>query len=94
MIFTTYSGSRYQINKADKTIRRLNGKADPTTRMNKDGDWRPYVDLFPDPIVVGMSVMIVWGADVPLLPDTILQDGEVALKTTTTSTVVGIDESN
>jgi hypothetical protein len=92
MKFKTASGSQYEINTETKQIRRLSGNADPTGRQGKDGDWRGYASVFPDPIEVGSSVVICWGADTPLLPETIAIYGEgSAIPTTTTSAVVSVE---
>ena len=94
MRFTTETGSLYECNVDSKQARRLNGKSDPTPRMGKDGQWRKYREVFPDPIVVGSQVMIAWESDTPLLEETkvILGDeGGMVLPTTMTSRVVSIE---
>jgi hypothetical protein len=94
MIFHTISGSTYEVNKSEKKIRRLNGITDPTPRMGEDGKWKNYLKLYPDHPQVGQSVLIVWGNDVDLMPETkeALERGEidVALKVTTTSPIRSI----
>ena len=93
MKFKTASGSQYEINTKTKHIRRLSGTKDPTTRQGKDGNWRKYDAVFPDPIEVDASVMICWTADTPLLPETIAIYGEgSATPTTTTSAVLSIED--
>lgn len=94
MKFTTASGSLYEVNEADKQIRRLNGQADPTPRMGKAGEWRTYSQLVPSPLEIGAQAMIVWGNDVPLLPDTVVEVDETAIKITTTSLVIEVDEDS
>lgn len=90
MIFQTISGSVYEINETDKQIRRLTGIKDPTPRQGKDGSYRSYSAIFPDPITVGEQVLIVWTKDTPLLPETKLDVGEVGIPTTTTSPIAKI----
>ena len=63
MRFQTESGSVYEVNTDSKQIRRLNGVADPTPRQGKDGEWRLYSELAPDPIQVGKSVLVVWAGE-------------------------------
>ncbi len=94
MIFHTVSGSTYEVDKLEKKIRRLNGVTDPTPRMGEDGKWRNYLKLYPEPLQVGESALIVWGNDVDLIPETreALERGEigVALKVTTTSPIKSV----
>jgi hypothetical protein len=83
MKFSTISGSLYEVDEAQRRCRRLNGIYDPTPRMGKDGEWRTYHSLYPDPIQVGQQVIIVWGDDVEAIdPNTI-----PVAKTTVTSPV-------
>jgi hypothetical protein len=93
MIFLTESGSTYEVNTTDQKIRRLNGKKDPTPRMGKQGEWRPYQELF---LQVGEPATIIYGNDVDLLPETdamISKGGMmVVAKTTQTSPVKEIIE--
>ena len=93
MKFTTQSGSVYEINTDSKKIRRLKGKEDPTPRQGKDGEWRPYVDTFPNPIQVGKGVVIAWGSDTPLLDETkaMFGDDAAGMPITTTSKVVLVE---
>lgn len=57
MIIKTTS-SIYEINLENKIIRRLMGVNAPTSRQEKDGEWKPFLDIFiPD---VGQSFLIVW----------------------------------
>jgi len=86
-IVTTSSGSVYEVSETDKTVRRLNGKFDPTPRLSKDGLWRSYDSIHgPE---VGSSMVIVWGTDVPLLPG-----NESGVPITYTTPVVSIEEVN
>lgn len=95
MRFTTASGSVYEVDTAKKRIRRLNGVKDPTPRQGKDGEWRSYRQLHPDPIKVGSGVVILWGEETELLAETkeMLQSigGGFGAPMTTTSTVMDID---
>lgn len=87
MIFRTHTNSLYEIDFTGKRIRRLHGEKSPTVRMGQDGDWRPYESVHPDPIRVGEQVMIIWTPNVPLLEETVVEPGEVAMPTTITSSV-------
>lgn len=96
MRFITLTGSVYEVDDKAKKVRRLNGKENPTRRMGKDGDWRPYAKLFPNPIKVGKGVVIIWDSDVPLQEETIdalSEEGGFGLPMTTTSMVVELDET-
>ncbi len=64
MIFTTRN-STYEVDQANKQVRRLNGKKDPTPRTGLDGEWRQYSDISKP--IVGHSVWILWTAATPLL---------------------------
>lgn len=66
MKFKTESGSEYEVNADDKKIRRLFGKVKPTDRQGADGEWKKYEDI--SDIVVGRSVIVVYGKAEPLLP--------------------------
>lgn len=95
MKFITESGSCYEVNTDSKKIRRLKGQADPTPRMGKDGEWRPYADMLPDPVKVGSNVLIIWGSDVELMPETkaAIEAGDIgiAMSNTMTSCVVKVE---
>ena len=93
MKFTTQSGSVYEINTDSKKIRRLKGTEDPTPRQGKDGEWRSYADIFPNPIQVGRGVVIAWGDDTPLLDETKVMFGDDAagMPITTTSKVIMVE---
>lgn len=90
MRFITQSGSVYEVDADNKKLRRLTGRTDPTPRLGKDGEWRQYSEIVPDPIEKGKQVLIVWGEDVVLLPDTVVEEGEQPLKITMTSPVVEV----
>lgn len=81
----TESGSVYEINQDTKQIRRLEGKVSPTTRVGKDGDWRTYKEIMPDPIQSGRNLIIVWGDDVPALTEA------GGIPTTLTSPIVKVE---
>lgn len=94
MKFTTASGSVYEVNRDSKKIRRLNGAGDPTPRAGKDGEWRSYKEVIPDPIKVGSGVAILWGDDTALLATTeeyLKKNGGVAAPATVTSTVMSVE---
>lgn len=86
MKFTTYSGSIYQVDDANKRIRRMHGVKPPTERQGND--WKTYASI--SAIEVGKPVLIVWGSDTPLLPDS----PKDAIPTTMTNTVKSIEETN
>jgi hypothetical protein len=90
MKFITVSGSVYEVDSDNKRLRRLTGRTDPTPRLGKDGEWRKYAEMFPSPIEKGKQVLITWGEDVALLPDTVVDEGEHPLKITMTSPVVEV----
>lgn len=71
MLLTTETGSVYEVNTDSKKIRRLNGSADPTPRQGKDGDWKSYIHIYPNPIKFGEEILISWGGDLPPTPETI-----------------------
>lgn len=91
MKFQTQSGSVYEVNTDSKKVRRLQGMNDPTPRMGKEGEWRPYFSLLPDPPEVGSQVVIVWGDDTKPLPETDCSCG-IIIPTTMTSNVVSIEQ--
>ena len=91
MKFITKSGSVYEINTESKEIRRLNGKNDPTPRQGPDGQWRKYVDIFPDPVEVGKSLVIRWGDDTKPLPETPTDEGLLIIPTTVTSPIQSLE---
>jgi hypothetical protein len=96
MRFTTTSGSLYEVDTTAKKIRRLNGEKNPTPRMGKDGEWRHYAKLYPAKPAVGQTLVIVWGEDTPLLPETVeelAQVGGFGMPITHTSLVVKVDET-
>ena len=87
MLFTTISGSRYEVDQNKKRIRRLLGSMSPTNRQGKDGEWKQFFSI--SPIVEGKSVVIIW-VDETLLPETvqILKDTpSMVVPMTTTSSV-------
>ncbi len=98
MRFTTISGSVYEVDTESKKIRRLNGKADPTPRQGKDGEWQSYLnDLV---VEKGAAVWIQWAAPKPLTEETKSlfgiedkDDEPVPGRLTHTSIVVEIDHN-
>jgi hypothetical protein len=86
MIVVTESGSRYEINTDSKQVRRLEGKLAPMPRIGKDGEWRTFKELLPEPIQVGMNLIIVWGDDVKPLTEA------GGIPTTMTSPIARIEE--
>ncbi len=86
MILSTESGSRYEVNTETKQLRRLEGRLGPTTRIGKDGEWRSFKNIVPNPIQVGMNLIIEWGDDVKPMTE----EGGVPI--TLTSPVVRIEE--
>ena len=95
MRFITASGSVYEVNTDSKKIRRLNGQEDPTPRTGKDGQWRGYKEIIPDPIKIGSGVAILWDADTALLAESqeyLKEKGGFALPTTVTSAVVEVQK--
>lgn len=85
MKFFTETGSIYQIDTANKKIRRLSGTRPATSRIGEN-EWKKYLSIAD--LSLDRSAIIVWGDDVtPLDPDSIL-----ALKTTITSKIVSIEE--
>lgn len=58
MIFTTQSGSTYEVDDVQQRIRRLNGLRESTTRQGTDGAWRQYESI--STIEAGNPVLIQW----------------------------------
>ena len=86
MKIVTETGSTYEIDVANKRIRRLTGKGNPTPRVGKDGKWREYNSI--GPVKEGLRLAIVWSDQLGSL-------GAVpgALPGTVTSPIVEIDQS-
>lgn len=61
MIFKTISGSLYELDTAQRKVRRLTGEANPQPRQGSDGEWKEYADV--TDVKVGISVLIVWEFD-------------------------------
>jgi len=92
MIFHTETGSIYEIDQANKQVRRLTGKNDPTPRQNKDEQWRKFSAH--SPVIKGENVVFFWGDETNLLPETKAAGLNSAIPATITSLVVEIvDES-
>ena len=60
MIFETISGSTYEINMLNKTIRRLAGSKAVSNRQSPDGEWQEYESIFPESPVVNSGLLICW----------------------------------
>ncbi len=58
----TETGSIYQIDHANKLIRRLEGKNAPTTRVGKDGEWKPF-EAIESSFYGDSGLSIVWRID-------------------------------
>ncbi len=88
MIIHTETGSIYEVDRKNKRVRRMTGKDNPTPRMGKDGEWRSYTDIQPDPPEAGGRLLIVWS-----IKATESEEGLVDLSapTTLTSTIVAIN---
>lgn len=67
MIFTTESGSAYEVDTIKRRVRRLRGVTDPTPRQGKDGEWRAFKGM--SAVAPGRSVVFSWDPETtPLLP--------------------------
>jgi hypothetical protein len=85
IVFTTASGSVYEVDAANKRIRRLGGLSAPTDRVG-DG-WKAYENI--TSITIGRSVLIEWTASTPLLPGS----EEPSVPGTLTSSVCAISHN-
>lgn len=66
MKFITESGSTYEVDEENKRVRRLAGKADPTPRQGKDGEWKSYKA---HAVCLGIGALFLWDKKTtPLLP--------------------------
>jgi hypothetical protein len=63
MYFST-ANSTYEVDRANKRIRRLDGVKTATKRVGVDGEWRTYADLL---VAVTLPAIIEWPASTPLL---------------------------
>lgn len=59
--FETESGSVYEVDLAERRVRRVCGKNAATRRMGTDGEWKTFVAM--TPIVLGGPVMFTWRFD-------------------------------
>lgn len=96
-IIKTESGSIYELDQANKRIRRIEGMQVPTPRMGSDGTWKTFVQadivdmLDPDSSNVKSNdgctqqrLAIIWRWD--------LQDGTMIARSTLTSAIVEVHE--
>lgn len=86
-IVTTESKSIYEIDNANKKVRRLSGKGNVPLRLGTDGQWNPYDSI--QGMIVGSNMIILWGKNVPLLPG-----NDAGVAATITSPVISIEEVN
>lgn len=70
MMFTTESGSVYEVDEDAPRMRRLSGKNKPTAYQGEDNTWRTYVDM--TTVKLGESVMVVWEVTEPGMARTTL----------------------
>lgn len=84
-MFTTESGSTYEIDTTAKRVRRLLGAENPTPRVGADGEWRAYHDT--TDLVVGHRLFIQWCSDIVPAPE------PGALPLTVTTRVVSINRA-
>lgn len=92
MIIRTESGSIYEVDRKNKRVRRMTGEKNPTPKMGKDGEWKVYAELQPNPPEVGVPLLIIW--EVPTTSEVksaIAAMVEVHVPTTLTSTIVAIN---
>jgi hypothetical protein len=91
MIVRTETGSIYEVDRKNKRVRRLTGEKNPTPRMGKDGEWKTYHDIQPDPPELDVPLLIVW--ETPAIAESDQGDDMVEIKvpTTLTSLVVAIN---
>lgn len=59
--FITASESLYEIDEANKFIRRLNGFLNPTPRLGADGEWKKFEKILN--LIVGKNAIIVWNLE-------------------------------
>lgn len=60
LVFTTESGSIYELDHEGRRLRRLSG-ATPQTRVGPNGKWKEFLDI--SPVEEGKPVSIVWQWD-------------------------------
>lgn len=60
MYIKTISGSLYEVDEAERRIRRIQGMKKPTPRQGEDGEWRTYTSVN---ITIGESLFILWNMD-------------------------------
>lgn len=81
--FLTETGSIYEIDEANKQVRRISGQHAPTHRQGEDGCWRTYYSITNLLAWVGGRVLIVWDQVEE-------EDGQTILQSTLTSVVVRV----
>ena len=60
MIYTTRSGSVYEVDDTNLKIRRLTGSKDPTERQGKNGEWKAYHSI----TLLNEGLLINWDGDI------------------------------
>ena len=92
MILRTESGSIYEVDRKNKRVRRMTGEKNPTPKMGKDGEWKAYADLQPNPPEVGLPLLIVWETPTTSeVSSAVAAMVEIHVPTTLTSRVVAIN---
>jgi hypothetical protein len=81
MIFTTESGSNYELDLERQRIRRLSGSRPSTNRQGSDGEWKEFFSISVP--TIGQELIIVWSLD----------DNGTA-KSTLTSPLVSLNSEN
>lgn len=90
MVLRTESGSIYEVDRKNRRVRRLTGERNPTPKVGKDGEWKAYADIQPNPPEVGVPLLIVW--EVPnVTKSDMVGLVNIEVPTTLTSVVVAIN---
>lgn len=58
--FETATGSKYELDREGRRIRRLSGTHEPTPHQGEDGEWRSYDQIVPEGLPIGSVVWIFW----------------------------------
>lgn len=90
MRFTTESKSVYEVDLANKRMRRLSGEKDPTPRSGKDGEWKVFEYIFPEKLEIGKNVIFGW--DPKTTP--LLKNSDVGSPVTITSQIISVFEDD